>query len=90
MEIRKDIEDRNFWYYLKCRHCETVFLVEESIDCGHHVGAENPFFKCYCPRCGTKNAQVSIRRLKLKLQGTAGEKQHDPLTTRLARKLKSE
>lgn len=29
----------DFYYFIECPHCETVFFIEESIDKGHHYDA---------------------------------------------------
>lgn len=85
-EVKLEIEDRNFWHYVQCCHCETIFLVEESID-NNWTMNKHSTFKAFCPRCATVNTQASDRRLKLKVDRLAEKGEYDPLTTRLAKNL---
>jgi Zn finger protein HypA/HybF involved in hydrogenase expression len=94
-EVKKEIEDRNLWYFVKCQHCDTSFLVEESIDNNPKINLlvteENLTFQCHCPRCGTLNTQIATTgRLLLHVVRLAKRGQFDPLTTRLAKKVQIE
>jgi hypothetical protein len=68
--IKKAIEYFNLWYLIECKHCETLFLIEDSIDkrflSSTKSNRKNMTFNAFCPNCGTKNEKLKATgRLKL-------------------------
>jgi Zn finger protein HypA/HybF involved in hydrogenase expression len=91
-KVKQEIEEKNLWYFVQCQHCFTNFLVEESIDNNPKLGdPEDLTFQCYCPRCKTVNSQIATTgRLRLSVVHVAKRNEFDPLTTKMAKKLKVE
>ena len=91
-EVKKEIEDENFWYFVKCQTCERSFLVEESMDKNPKLSPEGPLtFRCHCPRCKTENIHVATTdRLRLSVVRFVRRGEFDPLTRRLAKKIRIE
>jgi hypothetical protein len=87
--IRKAIGYFNLWYLIECRHCETLFLVEDSIDNRPtKSNLENITFSAYCPRCRTKNKVTAAKRLKLLFKRLAKNGEYDSYTMNTSRRMK--
>lgn len=84
--VKRQVET-NLFYFVVCSHCETVFLIEESIDKQPHHGEGDPTFQVTCPRCETIVTQAAIRRLKLRLDRVLEEDEVNPYLLELADKL---
>jgi hypothetical protein len=91
--IKKAIEYYNFWYLIECGHCETLFLVEDSVkpffikrDKSVLPGKGNLPFNLFCPRCGTKNEQLRVtKRLRLRLGRKVKDNEFNPCTAEIAK-----
>jgi Zn finger protein HypA/HybF involved in hydrogenase expression len=85
---KKEIEFCNYWYYIECEHCLTLFMVEESIDkiSPAERGKKIEYFTAYCPRCRTKNNHVSKNRIKLKYKGKANDDEQAPIYKKILEK----
>jgi Zn finger protein HypA/HybF involved in hydrogenase expression len=80
-KTKKEIEFRNYWYYIECEHCQTLFMVEDSIDSISPTerGKKVEYFIACCPRCRTENRHVSRNRIKLKYNGKADDDKSAPI-----------
>jgi hypothetical protein len=69
--IKNVIEYFNLWYIFECKHCQTIFLVEDSIDKAINGRTKIKRFKAYCPNCKTANLSSKTKRVKLGFKGLA-------------------
>ena len=84
-EIKEAIEN-NLYYLIECGHCETVFLIEESIDDGKKANFTIP-----CPRCTTDNIiKKGQNRLLLQLKKVMDPDEINPYIVKLAKKIRIE
>lgn len=78
--------ESDLFYLVECWHCETVFLIEESIDDGRE-----PEFVVPCPRCFNHNTiKKGENRLKLRLEKIMGPEEMNPYIERVSKKIKVE
>lgn len=88
--VKKIVEYFNLWYLFECYHCETLFLVEDSID---NTGGDRKnieLFHAHCPRCGSANPSEghNLKRLKLRVKGFAKQNEFPAFDTEAAKKMK--
>lgn len=89
MNMKTEIEDRNLWYYVECRHCGTVFMVEESIDRAppnlepSQAESKPESFNVFCPRCNWQNKVETKQRIRLAFGGIAFKEEVDAQLTRV-------
>jgi hypothetical protein len=84
--IKKVIEYYNFWYLIECEHCQTLFLVESSVDGQLTAKKESLNHSVFCPRCGTENKKpLSTTRLKLRFSRFARNNELDLYTTQMTK-----
>ena len=80
--IKWQIES-DLWYLVECHHCETLFLIEESIDSG-----KDPEFVVPCPRCFNHNViKKGQNRLLLQLKKIMDPEEINPYYDQLAKNI---
>jgi len=75
--------ETDLFYITECSHCETLFLIEESIDSG-----KDPEFIVPCPRCFNHNIiKKGQNRLLLQLKKIMAANEINPYYTKLSKNL---
>ena len=86
LEKLKTTIENDLFYQIECSHCETVFLIEESIDDGRE-----PEFIVPCPRCFNHNTITKGQnRLLLQLKKILKPEELNPYIERVAKKIQIE